>query len=46
MISYRAYMRHPEADLKPHERANMMHEGRFEALEGNLKARLKPERSD
>ena len=24
----------------------MMHEGRFEALEGNLKARLKPERSD
>ena len=31
LISYRANMRHPEADLKPHKRANMMHEGRFEA---------------
>ena len=39
-------MRHPEADLKPHKRADMMHEGRFEAREANLMARLKPERSD
>ena len=39
-------MRHSQADLKPNKRAYMKHEGRFEALEGYLKARLKPERSD
>ena len=39
-------MRHSEADLKPHKRAYMKHESRFEALEGYLRARSKQERSD